>query len=283
MHKMIAILQTIRYINIFIAIMVVFNVQYLLDIPFNKEIFICVIIVSCTMSLGYVINDILDLETDTVNQKKNTIINNKISIKEGKKIYVGLLMCIIFFGCFLNSISQAMLYCIVLPLLYMYNYYFKALPFIGNLTTSLLLGFVFIFTEQTINSSYQAMLLPALFAFGLSLIRELIKDLNDYKGDKSVNMYTLPIVLGKDYCTKFIAIQMFVYFFLIAFLPYFLSLYTNFFIISLMFLIEIPLLYSLFLIIKFPNRNTFYRLTWLYKIIIINGLFITRLMKGAYL
>ena len=95
-------------------------------------------------------------------------------------------------------------------------------------------------------------------------------------------MRTLPIVLGEKKCAHFTAIQILLYILLIASLPYFLSIHAVIFIISLLFLIEIPLLYSLFLIIIFPNKKTFYRLTWLYKIIIINGLFIIRQMKGAY-
>ena len=142
-----------------------------------------------------------------------------------------------------------------------------------------LLGMVFIFTEMIINSTYYFMLFPALLTFGISMLREIIKDLNDYKGDKKDGMKTAPIIFGKKLTNTIL--QYLVVLFLFFSITY--SIYSKMpvtFILLLIILIEIPLLYSLFLLIKIPTKKTIYDLTKLFKIITCNGLIVLLFMRG---
>ena len=42
------------------------------------------------------------------------------------------------------------------------------------------------------------MIIPSILAFGLTMLRELIKDIADIEGDKENNLKTLPIVIGEE-------------------------------------------------------------------------------------
>ena len=54
----------------------------------------------------------------------------------------------------------------------------------------------FLFIEITLQGFIDVMVFPAIFAFGVSLIREVIKDIEDFKGDKKAGLQTLPIYIG---------------------------------------------------------------------------------------
>ena len=119
----------------------------------------------------------------------------------------------------------------------------------------------------------QNLLIPALLAFHLSLIREIIKDLHDYRGDLKASMKTLPIVLGVQKTCKLLVVYILLC--CISFLfPFFLKLYSSKYLICLIFFIEIPLIYSLLLLIKSQTIKTFSKMVFLYKILTINGLIV---------
>ena len=85
---------------------------------------------------------------------------------------------------------------LVVGLLWLYSNQLKRLPLLGNITVALLTGLsvfvVYVFYRESIFlfATY------AFFAFFISLIREVIKDMEDVEGDKKFELKTLPIVIG---------------------------------------------------------------------------------------
>ena len=77
---------------------------------------------------------------------------------------------------------------ISLPLIVLYSIVFKGLPLIGNIITSLILSLSFIFCGVAFDN-ISHMITPALLAFGLTLLREIIKDISTARehGDLSEN------------------------------------------------------------------------------------------------
>ena len=276
MNKIMTLMKLCRAQNLLIASFVVLEVTYLLNISFTHLAVICIIMITSFMASGYITNNIIDLKTDYYNQKLQI---KNISIKECMLYNVLFLAIGVFCSLFIGQQASILLYSLLLPLLYLYNYYLKGYPLIGNMVVSFLLGMVFIITEVVINSTYHIMLFPAIFAFCLSFIREVSKDLEDYQGDMKENHKTLPIILGKEKTIYFISlcvILLSIFFYIHAYLTAQSSLYL----LSLTILIQIPLLYSLFLLVKFFKNSQIYRLPRLYKIVTINGLIIILLMKG---
>ena len=81
-------------------------------------------------------------------------------------------------------------------LLWIYASFFKKKPFIGNLIVSLLTSLSLIILAVYYPQNRELVGIYAFFAFGITLIREIIKDMEDVRGDASHGCRTLPIIWG---------------------------------------------------------------------------------------
>ena len=263
-----------------IAMLVIIESAYLLGDAISFKIFFLIIVILSFMAFGYITNDVLDQKIDSTNNKKRPLTTNLIT----KKNAIKLSYCFILLGMgssfFLNTYTQSIILFLLLPLLCLYNYYFKRYFLLGNLIVSFLLGMVFIITEIEILQTYHTLLPIAYLAFHLNLIREIIKDIADYIGDFQAKMTTIPIILGEK--SSIILLRILIILFLL-----FSPIYVNILIMHstvlfflFILLVEFPLLYSLFLLRRLPSKKTIYNLSKLYKIIFLNGLIIIPMMKG---
>tara|TARA_B100000686_G_C16163364_1_gene652650 strand:- start:47 stop:628 length:582 start_codon:yes stop_codon:yes gene_type:complete len=182
-----------------------------------------------------------------------------------------LIILIFVLSLLINEIAQKMLYIGIIPPLYLYSIFFKKIPLINNLIIAYLLAMVFIFNEIVFVNSFTFLLLPALLAFGLSLIRELIKDLDDYNGDKQFNIYTIPVILGLTNA-RYLVIIWIIIFQCLCIIPYYLNILSYKYLISLIFLVEIPLCFVLSLLFNKPTKMTFSKLVVYTKWITCGGL-----------
>lgn len=162
---------------------------------------------------GYIINDIMDQETDSENRPFNMVIGKGISEAMAYNIYFALNVTGVGIGFYLSNTIQkptfAGIFIIIVTLLYLYATTFKRMLLIGNLIVALLLSIsiliigVYDLLPLTFESNqkemgvYFSLLLDyALFAFIINFIREIVKDMEDVNGDYNQGMNTLPIVLG---------------------------------------------------------------------------------------
>ncbi len=162
---------------------------------------------------------------------------------------------------------------IIIPMLIGYNFFLKGVPLVGNITVSLLLSFVFIFTEIVFLQEIQITIIPSLLVFGLSFIREFIKDIHDYDGDKRYGVNTLPVIIGQSR-SLYLSVVFICIFSVFAFIPYFSKYYNIKYFISLIILVEIPLFLLVSLLIKNPDKLMLIKIiSWL-KMINIAGLLV---------
>ena len=160
----------------------------------------------------YIFNDIVDLDIDKINKPESFIIENQLSLKASKWglfvfFFVGFLISI-YCTFYFNLIFWAANYLILSGLSSYYSIIFKRIFLIGNLIVAffcsysiLLIQFVnvgFDFSSINLNSNLGFLL---LFSFLITLIREIVKDVEDIEGDKLLGLKTLPIVNG-DKMTK---------------------------------------------------------------------------------
>ena len=162
---------------------------------------------------------------------------------------------------------------LIFPLLICYSLWIKKIPLLGNVAVALLLSLVFIFTELILKETWYQLLVPASLAFGLSVIRELIKDINDYIGDKKNKINTLPVYFGINYSNYF-TVFLIIFFSISCLLPYYFHFYGFNYFITLVFLIEIPLYIVVFLLLNKPKETTYTKLADLTKYVIFNGLIV---------
>jgi geranylgeranylglycerol-phosphate geranylgeranyltransferase len=86
-------------------------------------------------------------------------------------------------------------------LLLVYSAYLKKIMLIGNITIATLTGLAFIYGGFAVENP-EAAIIPAVFAFLLNLIREIVKDVQDEEGDKKQNIITYPVKYGIDSAKK---------------------------------------------------------------------------------
>ena len=221
-------LQLIRYQNLLLLAFMQLIFRYgflkLQNIPLALNNFQYALLVLSTMLIaaaGYIINDILDQETDYDNRPDTIIVGKSISEKTAYNLYFVLNVLGVGIGYYLANVIQrpsfAGAFIIVSATLYMYATSLKQMLLIGNIVVALLLSFsvliigLFDLLPATFdgNRAEMGMLFSmlidyAVFAFIINLIREIVKDMEDVDGDYNQGMSTLPIALGVNQTAKII-------------------------------------------------------------------------------
>jgi 4-hydroxybenzoate polyprenyltransferase len=190
------------------------------------EFLILIISVLFITAGGYIINDIYDVEADKINKPNKIFIDKTISKKNAWKSYFLLTFLGLILGVFISFYKAlgafSVIFIFTILALYFYSKNLKKLPLLGNLITSLCIAFViyivylfgfkyiefFKLTHEEIENAtlflqiWVATILYAAFAFLTTLIREIIKDIEDVNGDLKINAKTLPIILGRKRASK---------------------------------------------------------------------------------
>jgi len=263
--------KLIRAHNIVLGILSSLITAHLIGFNDSKLIIISITIISLAMASGNIINDFYDIKIDIIEHPDRPLPNNIFSQKFIFFTMFLLIILIFVLSLLINEMAQKILYIGIIPPLYLYSIFFKKIPLINNLIIAYLLAMVFIFNEIVFINSFTFLLLPALLAFGLSLIRELIKDLDDYNGDKKFNIYTIPVILGLTNA-RYLVIIWIIIFQCLCIIPYYLNILSYKYLISLIFLIEIPLCFVLSLLFNKPTKMTFSKLVVYTKWITCGGL-----------
>jgi 4-hydroxybenzoate polyprenyltransferase len=229
-------------------------------------------ILSCSTVLiaagGYVINDYYDVKIDLVNKPERVVIGKGITRRYAIFLHSVLSVLGILLGLILNWRIAAMNFASVF-LLWWYSNDLKRQPFIGNVVVALLTGVSVLIVDALYQTGNFLILIYASFAFFMTLIREIIKDMEDLKGDNTFGCKTLPIIWGLRK-TKFVIYAILTIFVLIVLLLnfFYALLPINYFLIFLF----PPLLILLLQLIRADTKKDFSRLSSFCKIIMILGI-----------
>lgn len=231
-----AFLKLIRWPNLFFIALTqalfyycVFE-QLLLDpsqYPNNHFVFYLLILASVFIAAGgYIINDYFDLQIDIVN-KPDKVVVDKIIKRRWTIVWHWILSGIGLLLSFYVSrqsgswiISIANIFCVLL--LWFYSTTFKKKLLSGNIIIAALTAWVVVVvyffcgatfdiwarTNNNFNEPkfFKYTILYAGFAFIVSLIREVMKDLEDREGDALYHCKTMPIVWGVPAAKVFTAV-----------------------------------------------------------------------------
>lgn len=167
---------------------------------------------------GYIINDYFDVKMDAINKPDRQVVGKSISRSLALKWYQILTIAGVLIGCWLawqvRSITLGLLFLTIPGLLWFYSASYKRQLIIGNVIVAFLAGIAILIIGITIVAAIQKTYgqLPvftaayqhiyswsggfALFAFLVTWLREIIKDMEDEAGDREMECHTLPIVWG---------------------------------------------------------------------------------------
>ena len=144
---------------------------------------------------GYIINDYYDVKIDYINKPQRVVIGKSITRRYAILFHIVLSAVGVLLGVYL-SLTIAAVNIASVFLLWLYSNNLKRLPFIGNLTVAFLTGLAVVVVDLFYRTNNSLVIIYALFAFFMTLVREVIKDMEDLKGDNSFGCKTLPIVWG---------------------------------------------------------------------------------------
>jgi geranylgeranylglycerol-phosphate geranylgeranyltransferase len=239
-------IEIIRLNICFLAIFGLIVGLLLVKIPINLWIFPILAVFLITAS-GNVINDYFDYRIDKINRPERPLPAGKISSKEALALYLALASLGLIIS-FLISFNFFFLALFNSALVFLYSKKLKR-TLLGNAVDSWLACSVFIaplFILSKIKLSSPATALAIIAFFG-NYGREVLKDVEDVKGDKIRGAKTVPIVLGNIKATILGKVLVFVASILL-FLPYILGFFSQIYFIFAIFLF----LFSLY-VIKIEN------------------------------
>ena len=149
----------------------------------------------CIAAAGYIINDYYDVKIDYINKPERVVIGKQITRRYAILFHVVLSSAGILLGLILSwRIGAVNVFSVFL--LWLYSNSLKRLPFVGNLTVAMLTGLSIYVVDLYYGTHSSMVIIYAVFAFFMTLVREIIKDMEDLKGDNTFGCRTLPIVLG---------------------------------------------------------------------------------------
>ncbi len=198
------------------------KILFLNDIKLELNSILFNLIVLSTVLIaaaGYIINDYFDVKTDLINHPETVVLDKVIKRRWAIILHITFTILGILIGVFAalktGYLRLAIFHFVAAALLWFYSTHFKKQLLIGNVIVSILSAAVafmpFVFemgimqhVHINFNSQYTAVILSSfkitfifsLFAFITSLAREIIKDMEDYKGDKATGGKTMPISWG---------------------------------------------------------------------------------------
>lgn len=152
---------------------------------------------------GYIINDYFDVKIDLVNKPNEVIIGRLIKRRWAIIIHQSLNVIGVLLG-LLISVKVFIINLVAVTCLWFYAERFKRLAFIGNFVVASLTGASLVVMAVYYPGSDLLINIYAVFAFGITLIREVIKDMEDVPGDKKYGCRTLPIIWGIPKTKKFV-------------------------------------------------------------------------------
>lgn len=217
---------------------------------------------------GYIINDYYDVKIDYINKPDRVIIGKSITRRYAILFHVGLSLTGLLIGAYL-SWQIAVLNLVTIFLLWLYSNNLKRLPFIGNFTVAALTGLSILAVDFLYLTDKALILIYALFAFFVTLIREIVKDMEDLKGDNSFGCRTLPIIWGLRKTKLAIYVILLIFCVTVVVLDFFyealpLRYYTIF--------LFTPLLLFLYWLIKADMKKDFALLSSFCKVIMLLGI-----------
>jgi 4-hydroxybenzoate polyprenyltransferase len=240
-----------------------------LTVLLDFNLFIIVIASCLTIASGYIINNFYDSKKDLINRPNKSKIDRLVSQRTKLQVYFTVNFIVALLA-LLVSYRAVLYFSVYIFLIWFYSHKLKKFPIIGNLTASLLAILPFFAILLYYKNLYPQIFAHATFLFLLILIREIIKDLENIKGDVANDYQTIPVKYGELFAKKIISLLT-----VLTIIPVYLLVdkydvgYMDiYFYVSL-----IVLLFFLFFLWNSNSKIQYLQLHVILKFIIVSGVF----------
>ena len=216
------------------------------DIVLDFKLWLIIIASAAAIAGGYIINNFYDREKDLINRPQKTLLENQVSRSTLWTVYFGVNAIAFILG-MIVSWRAGLFFAAYIFAMWLYSHKIKKVLFLGNLTAALLSVTPFFVLFMYYRNVYPVIFVHGSFLFLVLAMRELIKDLENLRGDLAQNYHTIPVVLGEKASKRFytlltiltiVPITALLYYFDVGYMDYYFA------IIAGALLVCLPLLWS---------------------------------------
>lgn len=255
----------------------------------------------CIAAAGYVINDYFDIKVDAINKPKRPLVVHKVTRRQSIGLHFILNVIGILAGVYVAFSSHILGLALIFPLatglLWFYSTTYKRQLLTGNILVALLTALVpflvvvfelpLLYREYLPELKAYGLTLNVLtywvggfsfFAFLLTLIREIVKDMEDFEGDAVAGRNSLPLAFGMKSAKTVVMLLTALNSFFLIYLFVSKLLYLpdgNIDFISLGYLsafVLLPSLWMLFLVYTAESKVDYVKISRLAKLIMLCGI-----------
>ena len=224
-YKFISLFSVIRLYNIFIIIIAQYFTSIFIisidnsisSILFDFQLFLLILSSSIAIASGYIINNFYDYEKDLINKPVKSKIDKVVRKRTKLSLYIILnFLCI--YTSSLVSWKSVLFFSIYIFMIWFYSHKLKRILFVGNIVSSLLSVIPFLIILIYYKNFELIIFMYAIFLFLIVYMREIIKDLENIKGDFTLNYRTIPVVYGEQLSKYLLMVISFIVVIIVCFL-----------------------------------------------------------------
>ncbi len=201
--KLLSLFSVVRGYNILMIALAQYLASiYILspDLPLRKvvfdlNLFFIVLASALVIASGYIINNFYDAEKDLINKPKKSMLDRLVSQRFKLTTYFILNFLAVFAASYV-SFRAVFFFSAYIFGIWFYSHKLKKVPFVGNFVSATLAIAPFFAVFVYYKNFETVIFVHAIFLFLLILVREMIKDLENMKGDLAQNYRTIPIIYG---------------------------------------------------------------------------------------
>ncbi len=275
--KVLSLFSSVRLYNVglvavaqlFATIFIIAPETAVIQVLSDYKLWLIIIASAATIAAGYIINNFYDREKDLINRPQKTLLENQVKQSTLWAVYFTLNGAAFIMG-LLVSWRAGLFYMAYITAMWFYSHKIKRVLFIGNLMAAALAVAPFFVLFMYYKNFYPVILVHGSFLFLIIGMRELIKDLENLRGDLAQNYQTLPVVLGETVSKKFytlltiitiVPVAVLILYYEIGYMSYYFTFITGALLVCL------PLLWSS------RRKREYLLIHFILKIIIVAGVF----------
>tara|TARA_R100001369_G_scaffold29172_4_gene52718 strand:- start:209385 stop:210290 length:906 start_codon:yes stop_codon:yes gene_type:complete len=213
MLKMLSLFSVVRGYNILILVFAQYlTAAFILapdlplrDVFFDPNLFFLILSSATVIASGYIINNFYDSEKDLINRPKKSMLDRLISQRTKLSVYFILNFAAIIFASYV-SFRAVVFFSIYIFMIWFYSHRIKKILFLGNIMASILAITPFFVVFIYYKNFETVIFIHATFLFIMIAMRELVKDLENLKGDLIQNYKTIPVVYGEKWSKFFLSV-----------------------------------------------------------------------------
>jgi 4-hydroxybenzoate polyprenyltransferase len=167
-----------------------------LEVLFDPYLFAIILATIGAVASGYIINNFYDQEKDLINRPQKFILEKIVSQQTKLKLYFILNFLVLLSASAISFRAVLFFVCYIFAI-WFYSHKTKKMPIVGNLTSALLSITPFFAIFLYFKNYNQLIFIFGFYLFLILAMRELVKDLENIKGDLVLNYKTVPVVYGE--------------------------------------------------------------------------------------